>query len=145
MACVKFDKILSIILSICCYGGSIYMVAVLFSKYGDNLDASRASMKQFNGAPQGRYPSFTFCLYAKDGHLFKEKTLHDKVGLSKKAYYRLLTGEQEGTTLKLPKIEFNEIITGIDAFLEEFDVEDYSYLKYNQWITHRLKLLHASL
>ena len=133
MPCVKFDKILSIILSICCYGGSIYMVAVLFSKYGDNLDASRASMKQFNGAPQGRYPSFTFCLYAKDGHLFKEKTLYDKVGLSKKAYYRLLTGEQNRTTLKLPKIEFNEIITGIDAFLEEFDVEDYSYLKYNQW------------
>ena len=92
------------------------MVAVLFSKYGDNLDASRASMKQFNGAPQGRYPSFTFCLYAKNGNLFREKTLYDKVGLSKMAYYQFLTGEQNGTTLKLPKIEFNEVIAGIDSF-----------------------------
>ena len=133
MPCVKFDKILSIILSICCYGGSIYMVAVLFSKYDENLDASRASMKQFNGAPQGRYPSFTFCMYAKNGHLFKEKILYEKVGLSQMAYYQLLTGEQNRTTLKLPKIEFNDTITGIDEFLEEFEVEDYSYFKYNQW------------
>ena len=82
MPCVNFDKILPIILSICCYGVSIYMVAVLFSKYGDNLDASRASMKQFNGAPQGRYPSFTFCMYAEEGRLFRDDILQNKFKLS---------------------------------------------------------------
>ena len=68
---LKLEKIVSFSLSLCCYAGCIFMVAVLFGEYNENQDSSSVTMKQFNNAPGGRYPSFTFFIYANDGKLLR--------------------------------------------------------------------------
>ena len=126
-------KVAAVILSLCCYGGAIYMVAIMFRQYQSNLDSSQSSMKRFNESPVGRYPSFTLCIYAKKGRLFKSEILQGEYGLSKKDYYDLLAGDKNDTNSILPQIEFNKVVTGLDEFLEEFEVEDYSYRTYSEW------------
>ena len=129
----QIDKIVSILSSLCCYGGCIYMMVILFCQYNDNRDSSQASMKRFNESPSGRYPSFTFCIYAKAGKLFKEEILLKKFGLSKEAYYQIIAGERNATNLDFSKIKFDEIVTRIEEFLEVLEAEDNSYITYNEW------------
>ena len=126
-------KVPALILSLFCYGGAIYMVTILFCQYQSNLDSSQSSMKRFNGSPIGRYPSFTFCIYAKKGKLFKNEKLQREYGLSKTDYYDLLAGDIKDTNLILSQIAYNEVVTGIDEFLEEFEVEDDTYQAYREW------------
>ena len=130
---INIDKIISLISSICCYGGSIYMVTILFCQYYDNRDSSQASIKRFHELPTGRYPSFTFCIYAKYGNMFRNETLSKKFGLSKEAYYQILTGERNQTNFAFSNIRFDSAIIGIDDFLEEVEVEDNSYQTYTEW------------
>ena len=126
-------KIASVILSLCCYGGAIYMVVILFCQYQSNLDSSQSSMKRFNESPPGRYPSFTFCIYAQEGKLFKNDVLQTEYGLSQTDYYDLLSGGKNDTNLILSQIAYNEVVTGIDEFLEQFEVEDDTYQAYREW------------
>ena len=86
---LKLDSIISIISKIFCYGGTIYMIAILFSQYNKNLDSSQASLKRFNEFPTGKYPSFTVCIYAKKGKLIKDEVLQKGYGLGKKVYYEV--------------------------------------------------------
>ena len=109
------------------------MVTILFCQYQSNLDSSQSSMKRFNGSPLGRYPSFTFCIYAKEGKLFKNELLQREYGLGKNEYYELLAGEVNDTNLMLSRIAYNEVVIGIDEFLEEFEVEDDTYEAYKEW------------
>ena len=85
MNCMTIIKIASVILPICCYGGTIYMVAILFCKYQSNLDSSQTSMKRFNESPVGKYPSFTFCINAEEGKLFNNEIFINKL----RSKYRL--------------------------------------------------------
>jgi hypothetical protein len=109
------------------------MMASLYCKYKDNIDSSQVTMKKFNESPIGRYPSFTFCLYAEDGLLFKEKILKEKYGMNTNDYYKLLNAEVKDTNETLQTIQFDEVVRGIDEFLEEFEVESESYEAYNEW------------
>ena len=130
---VKLDSIISIISKIFCYGGTIYMIAILFSQYHKNLDSSQASLKRFNEFPTGKYPSFTVCIYAKKGKLIKDEVLTKKFGLKRTVYYKLLTGDGNRTNLHIPKIPFDTVIFGVDDFLKYFGARDDSHLTYNQW------------
>lgn len=109
------------------------MIAILFCKYVDNHDSSQVTMKKFNGSPEGRYPSFTFCILASNGKLFREDILQNDFGLIQEAYYRQLTGERDAKKLELSKGEFDKVAIKIDDFLEEFTAEDSSYQAYNTW------------
>ena len=129
----EINNIVPIILSICCYGGAIYMIVILCCQYYDNRDSSQASMKRFNDMPSGRYPSFTFCIHAKEGKLFRNKILQKQFGLSKEDYYQMLIGRQNATNPKIRSIKFDEVVSGIDDFMEIFEAEDNSYLTYNEW------------
>ena len=129
----QINRFFSIISSICCYAGAIYMIVILFCQYNDNRDSSQASMKRFNESPTGRYPSLTFCIYAKNGKMFKEEVLKKVLGLRKDAYYQLLTGDRNLSNLDLTQIKFNDMMFGIEDFLEEVVVEDNSYQTYNHW------------
>ena len=123
-----------ILCSLMCYGGTTFMVVMLYCKYQANLDSSQMSMKQFNKSPEGRYPSLTLCLYAKDGLLFKQSILRRDFGLSRGTYYDILNGEMEDTNYTLQKINFHQVVTKIDDFLEEFEAENDAYETYNEWI-----------
>ena len=127
------NNIISIISKIGCYGGTIYMIAFLFSQYNKNLDSSQASLKPFNESPTGGYPSFTVCIFAKKGRLIKDEVLQRDFGISKKVYYKLLTGDLDTTNSNITKIKFNDVILGIDEFLKKFGARDNSHIKYNQW------------
>ena len=127
------DKVLPIILSLCCYVGCIFMTTVLFCQYNDNKDTSRVTMKQFNLSPTGRYPSFTFCIRATEGKLFKEEILQNDFGINQTTYYHQLTGDKDTTSLDLCKSQFDKVIIKIDDFLEKLNAEDYFYKKYNRW------------
>ena len=130
---LNIDKIVSMSLSLCCYGSSIYMIFFLFSKYHDNEDSSKVEMKQFHISPSGRYPSFTFCVSAKDGKLFKAEVLQNEFGMTQEEYYQQLTGGLDTANMDLTSEKFNRVITKIDDFLEEFEVEDSSFQMYNEW------------
>ena len=140
MISLKLDKILSIAFSMCCYAGTMYMVSILFCQYFENLDTSGVSMKRFNELPTGKYPSFTFCMHAEEGKIFNEEILQNKFKLGQLDYYQLLAGNENWTNIKMAKIPFSEVITGIDDFLEEFEVEDYSHQEYNKWATDMTKM-----
>ena len=127
------DKILYNGLSLCCYAGCIFMVTMLFVRYNDNQDSSQVTMKQFNVSPEGRYPSFTFCIRASKGKLFRAKILENDLGLNQSAYYELLAGYQDAKSLKLRNIKFEEVVTKIDDFMEAFEVKDSLYEKYIHW------------
>ena len=58
---------------------------------------------------------------------------HKNFGLSKKAYYQILTGERNQTNFAFSNIRFDSAIIGIDDFLEEVEVEDNSYQTYTEW------------
>ena len=133
MNCMTIFKIATVILPICCYGGTVYMVAILFCKYQPNLDSSQTSMKRFNESPVGKYPSFTFCINAEEGKLFNNEILQREYNLTNTDYYELLTGKMNDKNGILTKINFDEIIYGIEELLEEFEAEDHSYQKYNEW------------
>lgn len=90
-------------------------------------------MKHHNQFTTGRHPSFTFCIYAGEGKLFKDEKLRREYGLSKRAYYDLLSGEVNDKNLIAAKIEFNKEVPGIDDVLEEFEVENDAYQSYNEW------------
>ena len=130
---LKIEKIVSIGLSLCCYGCSIYMMVFLFCKYYDNEDSSQVEMKQFHDSPSGRYPSFTFCVSAKDGILFKAEVLQNEFGITQEEYYRKLTGSGVATESELTNTKLDKVINKIDDILENFKVEDSSFQKYNQW------------
>ena len=127
------ENIVFFLFSIICYGATIIMMATLYCKYQDNLDSSQVSMKEFNKSPTGRYPSFTFCIYGKEGLLFNEEKLKQMHGITKKDYYDLLTGEVEDAYLILQTIDFDKVVRGIPEFLEEFEVENQEYEAYNIW------------
>ena len=90
-------------------------------------------MKQFHESPSGRYPSFTFCVSAKDGKLFKAEVLQNEFGMTQEEYYQQLTGGLDAANMDLTTNKFNRVITKIDDFLEEFDAEDSSFQNYNEW------------
>ena len=127
------NLIAHVILPICCYGGTIYMMAILFYNYQSNLDSSQASMKQFNQSPTGRYPSFTFCVYEKTRKLFKNEILQRDYRLGYNDYYESLSGDINDKNMIISQIEFDKVITGMDEFVEEFEAEDYSDQAYNAW------------
>ena len=129
----RIDKIVSILLSLCCYGGSIYMMIFLFCKYYDNEDSSIVEMKQYHDSPSGRYPSFTFCIYAEGGELFNDDILQTEFGMTQKEYYRKLIGGHDATNSELTKMIFDRAIIKIDYFLVEFKAEDSFFQKYNRW------------
>ena len=131
----KAEKIMSFIIAMTCYGATLYMVIILYIKYADNLDSSQLSMKEFNKSPTGRYPSFTFCIYGEDGVMFDGKKLMKKYGVGKKDFYDFLSGEKEIANMTNLKIDFEEIILGMDEILHEFSVEDENYEEYNEWDT----------
>ena len=132
--CLHLCNLIARVISpLCCYGCTIYMMAILFYNYQSNLDSSQASMLQFNQSPTGRYPSFTFCVYDKTGKLFKNEILHKDYGLSNKDYYDLLSGDINDTNRILPQIKYDKVITGMHEFVEEFEAEDYSDQAYNEW------------
>ena len=133
MNSLKLDCIISIISKIFCYGGTIYMIAILFSQYNKNLDSSQASLKRFNEFPTGKYPSFTVCIYAKKGKLIKDEVLQKQFGLSKKVYYKWLKGDRNITNSNITKIPFDSVIFGVDEFFKSFGARDHSHLIYNQW------------
>ena len=118
----------------------MYMVSILFCQYFENLDTSGVSMKRFNELPTGKYPSFTFCMHAEEGKIFNDEILQNKFKLGQLDYYQLLAGNENWTNIKMAKIPFSEVITGIDDFLEEFEVEDYSHQEYNKWATGMTKM-----
>ena len=130
---IKMDKIVSISLSLCCYGCSIYMMFFLFCKYYDNEDSSKVAMKKYHDLPSGRYPSFTFCIYAKHGKLLKDEILRSEFGLTQNDYYQQLTGGLGATNMDITKINLDKVIRKIDDVLEEFQAEDFSFQEYNQW------------
>ena len=130
---LKLEKIVSFSLSLCCYAGCIFMVAVLFGEYNENQDSSSVTMKQFNNAPGGRNPSFTFCIYANDGKLFKDKLLQNDYDMSQKAYYQQLTGDRDAANTRLKNTEMDKVIIALDDILQEFEVGDFSFQKYNKW------------
>ena len=130
---LKIEKIVSISYSLCCYGCSIYMMGFLFCKYYDNEDSSKVEMKQFHDSPSGRYPSFTFCLSAEDGNLFKAQVLQNEFGMTQEEYYQQLTGGLDAASTDLTPEKFNRVITEIDDFLVEFEAEDSSFQMYNEW------------
>ena len=109
------------------------MMAILFCKYQDNLDSSQVEMKRFNESPTGRYPSFTFCIYAKEGLLFKKNVLENQFGLSQKNYYDLLSGKIQDIHSRVNQINFDHVVIGIDDFLEEFEAQNDAYEAYNAW------------
>ena len=82
---LRKDKIMSLSLSLCCYGCSIYMMFFLFCTYFDNKDSSQVEMKQYHDSPSGRYPSFTFCIKAKGGKLFNGEIIQNDFGLTQKS------------------------------------------------------------
>ena len=128
------EKIISIILEVICYSATIYMMVIMFIKYIDNIDSSQISMKEFNMSPVGRYPSFTFCIYGKDGVMFDGKKLEKRFGVEKRDFYDFLSGEKDmGNLSNKNEIEIDEIIMGIDSIVKEFAAEDQSYQKYNKW------------
>ena len=133
MTNLKLDSIISTISKIFCYGGTIYMMAILFSQYNKNLDSSQASLKGFNELPTGRYPSFTVCIYAKKGKLLKDEVLQKRFGISKKVYYNLLKGDLDTTNSNFTKIPFGDVIFGVQDFFKMFGARDYSHLTYNLW------------
>ena len=106
----EINNIVPIILSICCYGGAIYMIVILCCQYYANLDSSQASMKRFNNLPSGRYPFFTFCIHAKEGKLFNNEILLQRFGLSKEEYYQTLIGMRNATNLQLNNIKFDKML-----------------------------------
>ena len=118
-----------------CYGATLYMMVILYIKYAENLDSSQLSMKEFNKSPTGRYPSFTFCIYGEDGVIFDGEKLEKKYGVGKKDFYDFLSGEKEIANMTNLKIDFEEIILGMDKILHEFSVEDENYEEYNEWDT----------
>ena len=130
---LKLDSIISTISKIFCYGGTIYMIAILFSQYNKNLDSSQASLKRFNEFPTGKYPSFTVCIYAKKGKLIKDEVLQKEFGLSKKVYYSVLRGDQNANNSHILKIPFDNVIFGVDDFFKYFEAKDDSHLTYNKW------------
>ena len=105
----------------------------LFSKYYENDDSSQVEMKQYHASPSGRYPSFTFCIKAKDGKLFKDEILRNDFGLTQNEYYQQLTRGLDATNSVVTKVNFDQVITKIDDFMEEFLAEDSSFKEYNQW------------
>ena len=68
-----------------------------FCTYSDNKDSSQVEMKQYHDSPSGRYPSFTFCIKAKQGKLFNGEILQNDFGLTQKEYYEKLTGVRDAT------------------------------------------------
>ena len=104
-----------------------------FCKYFDNKDSSQVEMKQYHDSPTGRYPSFTFCVSAKDGKLFKAEVLQNEFRMTQEEYYQQLTGGLDAANADITTNEFNRVITKIDDFLEEFEAEDSSFQVYNQW------------
>ena len=105
----------------------------LFCKYYDNEDSSIVEMKQYHDSPSGRYPSFTFCLYAKDGELFKGDILRTEFGITQKQYYQQLIGVRDATNSDLTKMIFDRAMTKIDDFLVGFKAENSYFQKYNRW------------
>ena len=81
---LRIDKIISMSISLCCYGCSVYIMFFLFCKYLDNKDSSQVEMKQYHDLPSGRYPSFTLCIKAKRGKLFNGEILQNDFGLTQK-------------------------------------------------------------
>ena len=142
---LNIDKIVSMSLSLCCYGSSIYMIFFLFSKYYDNEDSSKVEMKQFHDSPSVRYPSFTFCFSAEDGKLFKAEVLQNEFGMTQEEYYQQLTGGLDAANTDLTTTKFNRVMAKIDDFLEEFDAEDSSFQNYNKWNITMNKIQSAPL
>ena len=130
---LRKDNLVSIALSLCCYGCSIYMMVFLFCKYYDNEDSSTVEMKRFHDSPSGRYPSFSFCIHAKGGKLYKDEILRNEIGLTQEEYYQQLTGGGNATHSELTKNKFDKVINKIDDILESFMAEDSSFRKYDQW------------
>ena len=130
---LKVTKVARVILRIGWYLGTIYTVAILLYHYQSNMDSSQSELKQFNQITTGRYPSFTFCIYAGEGKLFKGEKLRREYGLSKREYYDFLAGNLNDKNLTTLKIEFNKVVPGIEDVLEEFEVENDAYQSYNEW------------
>ena len=105
-----------------CYGATLYMMATLYAKYRENLDHSQVSMKKFNRSPEGKYPSFTFCVYGPDGILLRGEVLQKMYGINQSYYYNLLQGEVNDSNGMLQTIKFEDVAKGIYDFFEEFDV-----------------------
>ena len=130
---LKIEKIVSISVSLCCYGCSIYMMIFLFCKYYDNEDSSKVEMKRFHDSPSDRYPSFTFCFNANGGKLFKDEILRREFGLTQKEYYEKLTGVRDATNSDISTNTFNRVIIKIEDILEKFYAEDSSFKRYITW------------
>ena len=117
----------------------------LFCKYYDNEDSSIVEMKQYHDSPSGRYPSFTFCLYAEGGELFKGDILQPKFGITQKEYYQQLIGVRDAMNSDLTKMIFDRAMTKIDDFLVGFKAEDYYFQKYNRWDFTMTKIKNSPL
>ena len=109
-------RIVYCLFSLFCYGATLYMMAILYGKYKDNLDSSQVSMKKFNQSPAGKYPSFTFCVYAPGGILLKEEVLQKKHGINMTYYYNLLQGEVNDSNGMVQRVKFENVAKGIYDF-----------------------------
>ena len=128
------EKVISYILSTVCYVATIYTIVILFLRYNENLDSSQISMKVFNQSPEGRYPSFTFCIFGEDGVMLNGDRLEQKYGVRKKDIYAFWSGETGfENSSNYEMIDFEKSILEINDIMAEISAEDETYNVYQKW------------
>ena len=124
---LKFGSNVSFILT--CFGLAGYMIFLQFKAYIANEDSSVVSYKTFNQDKTGAYPTFTICLFGRDGRIFKRsvsryrmcgysclnstKSTQDPSKCNKycsrKDYWRTLTGNSNKFNINSTSFEDNVI------------------------------------